>query len=280
MNEPKLEVLAPATLAEEYPLLVRDAMAETMALFDANLAGQPIEILNLQRIKVPPGGLPDFLVETAEGDTTIKKLEGLNLASRAARVYFSRPYGTGGKKIPDCTSKDGFIGVGDPGGACKTCPNARFGTALRPDGSLGAGQACHQVTQMLFLLPGEKLPHLLAVPPTSTKAYTQFLMTLISAGVPHWGATTVLTLEQAQNEGGIKYSRIRFRLGRKFPPEAVRILEPYRLRMRELLIPSIVDASAYEIIDDEPPAATQLAQARETVEPPPDEEDPNNPIPF
>lgn len=269
----RMEVL-PAELAEEFPLLARDVMDETIALFDANMAGQTIEVINLPKIKAPSGGMPDFLVEGAEGDTSARKLEGIYLTGRSARVYFDKPYGSGGQKRPSCTSQDAIIGVGDPGGSCRKCPFAEYGSASRPDGSKGAGQACRQQQEILFLLPGESLPHLLRVPPTSLKAHLQFLMNLTSAHVRHWGATTTLTLEPAQSEGGVKYSKIRFHLGRRFPPELVKILEPYRLKMRELLIPSIVDTSAYEVIDDEAAAAREM---RETVAPPPDE---SEPIPF
>jgi hypothetical protein len=223
-------------------------MRSTLELIAENLVG--INILNFPRIKVGTGGSTDFTVRTAAGDVSEKRLEGIIVAARVARIYF-RP--GAGNQPPSCTSTDGFTGKGDPGGACKDCPYARFKSAVRPDGSAGSGQACKEVRQVLFLLPGEMLPHLINVPPTSIKSYTEFTLALISAGVPHWGATTILTLERAAATTGQAYAKMRFHLGTKLTPQARRILDPYRLRMRELLTPSTIDASTYEVVEDGEP---------------------------
>jgi hypothetical protein len=68
----------------------------------------------------------------------------------------------------------------------------------------------------------------------------------VSAPAPYRGVTSKLTLERATNEGGINYSRMRFRLGHRLEPTQQRNFDPYRRRMAELLIPSVVEATTDE----------------------------------
>jgi hypothetical protein len=235
---------------ETHPLLERTSMTETLALIDENLGQQGFSILNLPRIRVPSGGALNFRVETASGEKSAGKLEGVITAWRMARVYWrSREVR---KKPPDCTSINGFAGIGDPGGNCKDCPYARFGSALRPDGKKSNGQACKDVRQVLFLLEDEMLPHLLNVPPTSVKAFMQYALTLLSAKTPYWAARTQLSLEKASADAQ-DYARIIFRLGQRLGRDQQGVLAPYHARMKDLLLPSVMDATAYEMEDSNKP---------------------------
>lgn len=249
-NDPrKLEVLAPQKGELAYPLFARDVITETLALIDENLGSEAFNVLMFPRIRVPAGGSLEFRIEGAAGERSARTLDGILMATRHARAYWARPYGKGGKKPPDCTSTDGFLGKGDPGGKCADCPYAQFGSAHNPDGSKGAGQACKDMRQLLILLEGEALPHLLAVPPTSVKSFTAYSMNLTSARTRYWGGVTRLTLERAQNEGGIEYAKIHFRLAQKLDPALAATIAPYHERMRELLLPATVDTTAYEYVD-------------------------------
>jgi hypothetical protein len=142
------EVLPPLA---EFPLL--EDPNGVLALFDERLAdGGGLPLLDLPRIKVAPGGVLSFVVETPAGDEMVKKLEGVIPAYRNARVYWKSR--AGGKKPPDCSSADGLVGIGDPGGACHKCPYAQFGSGFKQDGTPSAGQACKDIRQILFLMKG------------------------------------------------------------------------------------------------------------------------------
>lgn len=249
----KTEVLAPGGGELSYPLFERANMNNVLALIDENLDPQSFSILNLPRIRIPSGGALAFRVETAGGEESAAELKGIMAAWRPARVYFKKAYGRGGKKPPDCSSIDGRMGVGDPGGPCPDCPYARFGSAINADGSRGKGQACKEVRQVLLLLPGNILPHLVNIPPTSLPAFSQYTLALLNARASYWQTITSLKLERASNESGIEYARVHFRIAKRLEPPQQQAFEPYHLRMKEILKPSIVDASAYEIIDDEEP---------------------------
>lgn len=247
-DNPKMEVAQPR---RDYPLLESaQAMNKTLRLIDENLGSQKFSILNLSRIKVPSGGGLEFRVETASGIENARTVVGVITAYRQARAYWQKAFGSGkGKQPPDCSSKDGFTGEGRPGGDCTKCPLAVFGTARLPDGSQGAGQACKELRQLLILLPGQMLPHILNIPPTSLGAFTKYSVNLISAGSAYWEVTTKLTLEPAVSTGGVDYARINFALYSQLPESQSTLLEPYHERMRGFLTPQVVDATAYEILE-------------------------------
>jgi hypothetical protein len=246
-NEKPHEILPPEPEVAEFPLT--EDPGGVLALFDERLAdGGGLPILELPRIRVASGGALAFRVDTAGGEELVKKLEGVVIAYRSARVYWKSR--NAGKKPPDCTSIDGFVGMGDPGGECAKCPYARFGSGFRADGSPSNGQACKDVRQILFLLKGELLPHLLNVPPTSVKAFGQYTLTLLSARARYWGATTEITLEKAQSEDQIDYAKIVFRLGKRLDEKNLAAFSAFNQRMRSVLKPAVIDASAYEIVDE------------------------------
>jgi hypothetical protein len=215
--------------------------AETLPLFEANVGPHGISALDLTRIRVPTGGGLSWEIETLDGIEQIKEVTGWIGAWRTARAFWKESFGRGGGvKPPDCTSRNGFTGVGDPGGDCSQCPYAQFGSA-----EAGAGQACKQMRQILLIRPGELLPTLLAVPPTSLKNATQYFLQLLGKGLPFWALETKFTLERATNAGGINYAKVRFSPGRRFTPEERAMLEPLQHKMREVLDPIIVDSKTY-----------------------------------
>ncbi|HXA25627.1 MAG TPA: hypothetical protein VNW90_25390 [Acetobacteraceae bacterium] len=239
------------TVRKDYPLLQPGAMRKVLALIDENLGGQQFSPRSLARIKVPSGDDRDFKVETPGGVERRSSVTGVITAFRQARAYWKKPFGVGRVGPPDCSSKDGFIGEGDPGGNCTDCPMAAFNSARAADGSAGPGQACKDLRELLILMPGQMLPHLLAVPPTSLANFTKYSLNLISAGLSYWTVTTKLVLEPATSTGGVPYAKIRFQLYTALPESESAILAPYHERMRGLLTPMTVDTTAYDITGGE-----------------------------
>jgi hypothetical protein len=265
-KKPATEVLA---ARQDYPLLTNPhAMQKILRLIDENLGAANFSPLSLSRIKVPSGDDNQFKVETASGVERHVTVTGVITAFRAARAYWKKAYGTGRMGPPDCSSRDGFTGEGSPGGDCTACPLAAFGTARAADGNAGPGTACKELRQLLILLPGQMLPHLLAVPPTSLANFTKYSLNLISAGASYWTVTTRLTLEPATNAGGIQYARIRFALYGSLPEAEAERLAPYHERMRSLLAPLVVDTTAYEILPE--PAGAATTATGQLPEPPRD----------
>ena len=103
---------------------------------------------------------------------------------------------------------------------CESCPLNQFGSA--PDGK---GKACKNMHRIYLLREGEVLPLLLPLPPTSLKAFKDYLAKrIVLKGKRAWQVLTQITLKKEQNSGGITYASCVFtKLGDLTPAQAEQI---------------------------------------------------------
>jgi hypothetical protein len=241
-----------------YPLLKPAAMKQMLGVYQDNIGPYQISSFELPRIKCPAAGSTVWKLDTPDGDEILRELEAIILSWRQARAYWKISLNDGGsQKPPDCSSKDGFFGVGDPGGRCGDCPLAQFGSSTRGG---RRGQACKQMRQMLILRPGESVPYFLSVPPTSLRACVQYFLGLASRGVSHWETVTKIRLEKTKNADGTEYSRMIFIAGPRLTGQEQDLMRPYRERMQALLAPIEVVATDYSVVA---PSPAEEAEATE-----------------
>lgn len=205
-NLPAVQVAAALpSVAEKYTFM---EMADR-AIFEANLGGEAIKPFDLPRLKVPSGESNAWTVPSFEGDDEPEKvIEGIIVSWREVRSFWSTKFGDGETAPPDCAAQDGKRGVGIPGGFCELCPNAQFGSAIDNKGNPAPGQACKAGRLLFFMMPGNILPAVVSVPPTSIKAIRQYFVGLISRGIPFHGCITQLGLQKTKNGGGTAYNLI------------------------------------------------------------------------
>lgn len=232
-------------------LVVADAFREVLAnpagVLEAmreNVGNQPIRAQELARIKIPAGGgkaweLPDGKVAT--------EFSGVVIYAQDSRAYWKEGLddGAGAGKPPDCASDDAETGHGDPGGACAHCPLAEFG-------SDGRGQACKQVRLLFVLLPGELLPVVVSLPPTSLKPARSFMLRLASKGVPYYGVVTKFLLEGTKNPEGIDYSVVKLEVAEKMDTEGVAKFRKVRDAYAPLFQATKADAEDFSVKDSGP----------------------------
>src|SRR5262245_41332783 len=115
--------------------------------------GDTITVVDLERIRVPAGGGTAWTLQTLEGEKIEKELAGIIVGWRDTRAYWKVPMESDGNAPPNCSSIDARTGIGEPGGDCRRCRFAEFGSS-----SNGEGQACKQVRQLFFLRPENVLP--------------------------------------------------------------------------------------------------------------------------
>lgn len=248
-------------------------MQEMLELARDALGGANFNVVLMQKIRANKEGF--FQIETAEGAETERVIHGIVVATRQARIYWGRSYNPGAtKEPPACTSNDGFMGVGNPGGMCVACPYSQFKSARNPDGSQAAGQACKELRQLLVLLPGHMIPHLLSIQPTSVRGFDKYVQTLASGRSSYWTAVTRFSIEIVP-ASGYPVARVLFALAKRLPPEQKQLLRPYHEKMRDLLTPMTVDASAYETAHE-----AQNYQFENKPEPPEAKETNPDDIPF
>jgi len=200
MTESKEIVKANTDYAIFKSELTPETLGETLA---ENLGSEGLSIFSLERIKVPSGGSKTWTVPALSGEIETPNLEGIIIHNTIMRQYYESDFAGGGAP-PDCYSRDGVTGVGNPGGACDKCPLAQYGSANN------GKTACKMRRLFFVLLQDSMLPVLLNAPPSSLKEARTYLMKLSSMGKIFYKVITRFVLNKEKSSDGIDYSKLSF----------------------------------------------------------------------
>lgn len=209
-----------AVVGDKEYAMVREAK-EVAEIIQENLGGQKIDMRDLDIIKVPGSGGIAWEVPSITGIEAEKEVVGVILGQKDIRAYWKTSFEDAPNQPPDCFSEDTYSGVGDPGGECRDCPFAVFGSA---DDGEGRGQACSHRKLLFILRAGDLLPTVISVPPTSLKAIKKKFLQCASKRIRITDVEFGFTLEKDKNKDGISFSKI--------VPEVKRTLSP---KMKEHL---------------------------------------------
>ncbi|MFH1553331.1 MAG: hypothetical protein ABII76_00445 [Pseudomonadota bacterium] len=191
----------------QYPVLAEGGDLAEIA--KANIGeGETLSPFDLPRVKVPTGGGLSWMVQAIDGEQAVKKITGIIVAWGDVRAYWPESFGS--SVPPACSSTDNKTGEGEPGGSCRTCPHAQWGSAVNAAGVSTRGQACKSMRRLIVLQPESALPISVTLPPTSIKPCRMYFARLLSAKAPYWGAVTEITLEKATSRDGVDYARATF----------------------------------------------------------------------
>ena len=164
--------------------------------------------MSFPRIKIPAGGTIQFEIPTddPENPDYTKTLEGVILYHHPNYVYWAEGSEYDENSTPLCTSVDGKVGIGEPGGICSTCALNEYGTAAE-----GRGKACKNMRMLYLLCNGEYMPYQLALPPTSLKPFNDFVnQAFMLRRRASYGSVVQISLKKVSN-GTNDYSVAVFR---------------------------------------------------------------------
>jgi len=162
-------------------------------------------IPDFEVIKVPTGGGLAWQVPTETDKPRYEdEVVGVVLDHYPTRVYWEGDF-AGGNKLPDCSSLDGKVGEGNPGGPCHLCEFSKY----NPD----TGRVpCKEVRRVYLLTKESILPFLVPLPPTSGASrkspWTSYVTKLFGRGRSVESVVTKFTLFEDKSKDGIKYSRV------------------------------------------------------------------------
>lgn len=182
--------------------------------------------LSFDRVKIPAGGGIAFELPGEDEDDPISSPEivGVILDHHAVNAFWRDKF-NGGNASPDCSSFDGKTGVDRETGemkSCDTCPYNQFG-------SDGRGKACKNVRRLYILQEGNPVPIILALPPSSIKAFRDYIgKKIVLKGLRCFHAITKVTLKKEVNADNITYSRAVFAFQDTLTPEQQASVEGMR----------------------------------------------------
>jgi|MGYP000009022714 hypothetical protein len=190
-----------------------------------------LQMMSFQRVKIPAGGQLQFEIPTEDPDNPdyARTLEGVILYNHAACTLWPEGSEYDEDTKPLCSSVDGKTGIGEPGGACATCPMNEYGSAR--DG--GRGKACKNMRDIYLLRSGEYMPLLISLPPTSIKPFKEFLnRAFVYRRRATYGSLVQISLKK-ENNGSNDYSVATFRLVRDFQGEELSQIRAYANGFKE-----------------------------------------------
>lgn len=178
-----------------------------------------LKAFDLDRIKVPSGEANQWSVPTLKGNVPQPHIDAIILAMRDVRSYWPEPVGVGAPVPPACSSGDAIMGIGNPGGPCRMCPFAAFGTAQKPNGKPARGQACKGGKMMLLLRPQDVIPILLVIPPGSLKETNKFLMRFTQSDLAPQHVVMRFALKSTKNADNVAYNQVEMSMVRPLNTE-------------------------------------------------------------
>lgn len=216
---------------------------EIMSLIHENLGGQQLRHFELERIKIPGAGGKVWELTDEAGDVQgVSYFDAVILHKRDGRNYYKDDYNDEGEKSPpDCYSDDLTNGIGNPGGKCHACKFAQFKTAQN-----GKGQACKQVNLLFLAQPGDIIPKLLSLPPTSLASFRKYTMQLVNRRASYFNVLTRFTLAQVAGPKGPVAVCVP-KLIARLDPEDCKAIEYMRAGLKPIFYAARVDdADNYE----------------------------------
>ena len=187
--------------------------------------------MSFQRVKIPAGGTLQFEMPSDDPDNPDyeKTLVGVILHNHATCAYWPAGSEYDDDTTPLCSSVDGKVGIGTPGGACAACVMNRFGSA--PDGS--KGKACKNMRVLYLLRSGEYMPLQVNLPPTSIKPFKEFLnRAFMLRRRATYGSIVQIGLKR-ENNGTNDYSVATFKLLQDFQGKELAQIRAYANSFKE-----------------------------------------------
>ncbi len=202
--------------------------------------------IQFERVKMPSGGGLSFEVSDENGNPVpVTEIVGIIVDRYPVNAFWPDRF-QGANNPPQCVAMDGREGVGNPGGLCAQCRHNQWGSDAD-----GRGKACKNLHRIYVLPPGDILPLLIALPPTSLANFNAYMLRLTNkAKKPYWTVVTKIKLEKATNSQGITYSKAVFSKVSDVPADKLAELKAYIESLKPLMRSVEVQAADYAVDPD------------------------------
>jgi hypothetical protein len=224
-----------------------EVMADNLAELGGNL--------RFDKVKIPSGGGLSFEVIDENGEAkAVTEIIGVVLDHYPINAFWEGKY-TGENNPPDCSSMDAITGFTKEDTTfaypikCKDCPKNQWGSD--PEG--GKGKACKNMIRIYIVEEDNAFPVLLALPPTSTGNWKDYMKRLAGKMKSVYGVVTKVKLEKDKSEGGISYSKAAFSKAEDLSREEKRAIKAYAEQLRSAMRTVAIDSTEYNVPENNVP---------------------------
>jgi hypothetical protein len=229
------------------PKEAMEVMADNLAELGGNL--------RFDKVKIPSGGGLSFEIIDENGEEkAVTEIIGVVLDHYPINAFWEGKY-TGENNPPDCSSMDAITGFTKEDTAfaypikCKDCPKNQWGSD--PEG--GKGKACKNMIRIYIVEEDNAFPVLLALPPTSTGNWKDYMKRLAGKMKSVYGVVTKVKLEKDKSEGGISYSKAAFSKAEDLSREEKRAIKAYAEQLRSAMRTVAIDSTEYNVPENNVP---------------------------
>lgn len=201
--------------------------------------------ITFTRVKMPSGGAVVFEMPTENPDKPIyvETLRGIIVHHHNANAYWPDGESEDESVPPACSSNNGKVAVGIPGGLCDDCGLNEFNS-----GENGKGKACKNKRHIYLLRSGDYLPILLQLPPTSLNPYNKFYsQSFASRHRVSYGSIVEIGLKRMDN--GNLFSVATFRVIGDFSGPMLAAVKAYAEAFKEQIKPLLKQSSAESVME-------------------------------
>lgn len=213
----------------QFPIIGSDPQ-EIANLISENFGDETFSPFDLDKIVVPGGGATTWEIPTIEGIKEAKEFRGVIVIAQRARGYWQSE-GMADGTPPDCSSEDGVVGIGEPGGMCAKCPLAQANSSSKEDSK---GAACKERRNLFVLLEGSMFPVMVQVPRTSIKNFNKYKAGVTGQMKSIHQVVTIFSLEKTKT-GGYTHSVVNFKMGGELPQEGYNVVKSYKKSFLDIL---------------------------------------------
>lgn len=197
MSKAQTTAVAVITASEFAAMEVLGSEPGALAELMKENVGTEVSAFDLPRIKVPTGGGQFWTFQTAEGPVSVPFVEGIIVVKNQTKSYWKESYDDATETTPpDCQSSDCITGIGNPGGACATCPFNQYESAEKGD-----GKACKDQADVFIITREGIVPTAIQVPRTSLKPLKQYGIIIMNAGKSIHDVVTRFSLHTEKKQG-------------------------------------------------------------------------------
>lgn len=250
---------------------LQDAWNDEMSGFD----------LSFDRVKVPAGGGLSWEIpgDDPNRPVTVPELVGVIVDHHPISSLWLNPF-TGDNNPPDAYSLDGKVQVltdaAREAGASEdlaSCPFNQWGSVSLIGGQ-GNGKATKNMHRIYLLGSGEALPRQVTLPPTSVKAFGDFIgKRIIARGKRSTDVVVSIGLVRDVSKSGITYSKATFQIVSELDEAQVAALRQYAAGIR-------THSRRVTVADDEYVSTPTTSATAASGQAPAAEFQPDDSIPF
>ncbi len=206
-------------------------MDRVLKVYEQNLQGEAIGERDLPKVTIPAQGMTIFNVPGPDGDEHHETITGILVKFTKPQAYWEKELDLNNVVPPNCSSPDGIIGYGDPGGECLKCAFNQFGSDKREGSN---AKACKEKRMLFILRPDSILPTVIQGATASIGPVKDYLMEISNDGFFHHEVYTEVSLEKV-GAGPTAYGRLKLRNVGRVQQDIIPKLEAYKNGVEKIL---------------------------------------------